>query len=65
MTYRTDPRRKAAARWHALLNNGMHYAAVDDTGRVHATGNTINAPALRAMMRHRPMLKIIRIDDQI
>lgn len=31
MTYRIDPRRKAAARWHALLNNGMHYAAVDGT----------------------------------
>lgn len=65
MTYRQDPKRKAAAKWHTLLNNGLHFAAVDSTGRVIATGATRYSSTLTAAMRYRPGLTLIRIDDQI
>lgn len=65
MTYKTDPRRKAAARWHALLNNGIHYVLQDSNGKTHAQGASQHAPAITQGRRLRPDLILIRVDDQI
>lgn len=65
MTYKQDPKRKQAAKWHDLLNNGVHWIAQDSTGRIHAQGHSQHAPTIKAAMRFRPDLQLIKVDDQI
>lgn len=65
MAYRLNPKIKEAAQWHAMLNNGMHIAAVDAAGNILATGRTAAAHAIRIAIGVNPRLRLIRIDEQI
>lgn len=63
MPYRLDPKRRAAAKWHRLLDNGYRVALIDDTGRVILAARY--EWELTAQHRQRPTLKQITITDQI
>lgn len=65
MTYRLDPARKAAQRWHNLLNNGQRFAAVDARGNVIATGTTESAHQIKIARGVNPRLTLVRIADLI
>lgn len=64
MTYRVDPKAKAAKPWHELLNNGFHFALCHpQTGAVIEKARYANE--LSYAHRLRPFLKMISIDEQI
>jgi hypothetical protein len=65
MTYRQDPARQARAKWHALLNNGQQYAAIDRRGNIIAHGMRPNSHALKVACGVDPALQVVRVADQI
>lgn len=68
MAYKIDPKalaaRRKAAGWHALLNNGFHFALCHPT-----TGAVIEKVRyqwqLTTAHRLRPFLQLVNVDDQI
>lgn len=64
MTYRLDPRRKAAQQWHKLLNQGQAVAVVLN-GAVIAAGRSEHDPHIRVMMTVHPSAVLIKVSEQL
>lgn len=65
MTYKPDPSRTARAKWHALLNNGQQYAAIDRRDNIIAHGMRPNSHAIKVACGVDPALTVVRVADQI
>lgn len=68
MTYRLDPRRKAALRWETLLNKGHRFALCqrnDDgsTGTIKMSAR--HESALRPFANWQPGLILVRVESEL
>ena len=61
--YRTDPKRRQAKRWHALLNNGYHWVLISSTGEIAEKAHALHE--LRYVRQLRPDLQLVNVDTAL